>query len=371
MGTVFAGTRLFDGLHVAIKVMHPRCAVSPSEVERFDREASVLEELHHLNIPTLYDVGDTEHGLPAMVIDLYAGSPLKAILDQRKTLAAPNVAGIGVQVCDALEHVHSYGIVHRDLKPGNLFVARQPDGRAVIKLVDFGLSIRPQATESRLTQAGCVAATPQYAAPAQVLRTGLSPRTDVYAVGVMLYRALTGVAPFAEADARTTLMAHVQKPVPIPNWEHYRVSEDQGEIVLWGAWRRCRTTALTQPGSWPWSCGPSPRVEAGDRSSISASASVTARHSFSGVNGFLGVVQLGSVSAVRRLTLILPAAVGFPAGDHVDQMDRPRRRLKTPQPRHPGQRCRAHIRSVQQAPLALGRLTSQRRHEEKRASHRV
>jgi serine/threonine protein kinase len=174
MGDVFRARDTRLNREVAIKVSKEQFS------ERFEREARAVAALNHPHICTLYDVGPN-----FLVMELIEGVPLRGPLSQHETL---RFAG---EICDALEHAHQRGIVHRDLKPSNILVTHQG-----IKLLDFGLArmtISPgDATQTQMTQAGAVMGTPAYMAPEQWAGKPADARSDIYAVGCVLYEMLMG-----------------------------------------------------------------------------------------------------------------------------------------------------------------------------------
>ena len=177
------------GREVAVKLLDEGLAADPSFRARFAREARVAAGLSHPNIVTVFDVGEVD-GQPFIVMELVPGHTLEERLHRDGTLPADDVLAIARQVCAGLEHAHANGLVHRDLKPGNLI--ERDDG--TIKIADFGIARAVEGTE--LTEAGTVVGTAAYLAPEQAEAGTVTPATDLFALGVVLYELLTGRQPW-------------------------------------------------------------------------------------------------------------------------------------------------------------------------------
>jgi len=194
------------GRDVAIKVLLPHVSDDPRGLHRFADEARAVGALNHPNIVAVYDIGD-HHGVPFLVSECLEGTSLRARLEAG-TMRVPEVIAIGLGVVQGLAAAHARNIVHRDLKPENVFVAR--DGQAV-KILDFGVA-KLQAAGDRLgagldTSVGSILGTAGYMAPEQVRGEEVDARTDLFALGVMLYEMLAGTAPFKRTSALETLNA--------------------------------------------------------------------------------------------------------------------------------------------------------------------
>jgi serine/threonine protein kinase len=190
MASIFRATDTRDGKTVAIKVPHPEMESDPVFFDRFNRERDIGKSLDH---PAVMKVlPDDDRSTIYMVMEWVDGRLLRKILDEKKVLPPERAVKIAIGVCDALSYIHTHGVVHRDLKPENIMVA--PDDS--IKLIDFGIA--GQAGSRRLTFAKLsqVMGTPEYISPEQVKGKRGDGRSDVYALGVMLYEMLTGKPPF-------------------------------------------------------------------------------------------------------------------------------------------------------------------------------
>src|SRR5262249_20248621 len=167
---------------------------SRAVLARFDAERQALALMDHPNIARVFDGGTTERGQPFFVMELVQGVPLTDFCDQHRLSVRARLE-LFVSVCQAVQHAHQKGIIHRDLKPGNVLVT-EVDGRPTPKVIDFGVA---KATEQKLTDlsfadTGVIVGTPAYMSPEQADPTSLDidTRTDVYALGVILYELLTG-----------------------------------------------------------------------------------------------------------------------------------------------------------------------------------
>ncbi len=231
MGVVYEATQTALERRVAIKILHHQYKKDKNSIERFHREARAAGRIGHDNICEVTDLGTLESGSPYLVMPLLQGHSLGELFRQR-SLSLKRVVNIVGQTLLALEAAHSAGIVHRDLKPENLFVTRVGDKDDFIKLLDFGISkmlgksltdlpatetgvvlgipaskmLGKNLTDSLVTEAGVVLGTPAYMAPEQATgETDIDHRVDIYAVGVILYEALTGARPF-KGDSYTKIL---------------------------------------------------------------------------------------------------------------------------------------------------------------------
>ena len=190
MSTLFRATDLRDGRRVAVKVPHPEMEADPVLLERFRREEEIGQEIDHPGVVKTFD--GEERSRRYMVIEWVEGRLLRAILNKERKLPVERAVALVLGVCDALDNLHKHGVVHRDLKPENIMVC---DGDR-IKIIDFGIALKEDAR--RITQVGLTPAlgTPDYISPEQVKGQRGDQRSDVYALGAMLYEMLTGQPPF-------------------------------------------------------------------------------------------------------------------------------------------------------------------------------
>ncbi len=211
MGEVYRAHDAVLGREVALKVLHPQFAGDRGFVERFRREARAAAILNHPNIVGVYDWGET-NGTYFMVMEFVHGHNLRSLLVEHRRLAPAQVVEISMQVLSALGQAHAHGIVHRDVKPENILIAQ--DG--TVKVADFGLA-RAFADASVSQTEGTVTGTVQYLAPEQIQGQPADPRTDLYAVGVVLFECLTGRTPFSGETSLAIAYKHVSERVPAPS----------------------------------------------------------------------------------------------------------------------------------------------------------
>lgn len=216
MASVFLGEHVDLHRRVAIKILHPPVGLENSEdanfQQRFKLEAETLAALNHPNIVTLFDYGQTEDGRFFLAME-YIDGPRYTDLVSDGPLGADRAITLLLQVCAALRYAHKRGVVHRDLKPSNLLIARDADGADTVKVVDFGL-VKVGEVDQALTREGLVLGSPHCMAPEQVQGLPIDHRADIYALGILLYRSLTGCYPFHGSTATATMMAHLSEPIP-------------------------------------------------------------------------------------------------------------------------------------------------------------
>jgi eukaryotic-like serine/threonine-protein kinase len=197
MGVVVAASHLALQRTVAIKLIRGDWADDPLAVERLVREARALASIQSQHVARVLDVGTLDDGIPFIVMEYLEGQDLDSLLRSEGPLPVADAIDYLVQACEALAEAHRNGIVHRDIKPANLFVARQPGGGACIKVVDFGISklINSASVES-LTHPSRIVGSLYHMAPEQMSGDPVDARTDVWALGVLLFELLTGRKPF-------------------------------------------------------------------------------------------------------------------------------------------------------------------------------
>jgi len=205
IGVVYAAEHVSLGHEVAIKVLRGAAAKDGSEIARLRREAQVQVHVDHPNIARVLDLDQMPDGSIYVVMERLIGRSLADKLGREGLITPAFAVPCFVGVCAALAAAHAKGVVHRDLKPGNVFLCE--DGSS--KVLDFGMS-KLTSAES-LTQAGYTLGTPEYMAPEQCIGAPVEARTDVYALGVLMYEALTGELPIASASRRELLELHQRK----------------------------------------------------------------------------------------------------------------------------------------------------------------
>lgn len=208
------------GRPVAVKILHPHLATDQGFLIRFQREAVAAARLSHPSIVAIYDTvshrlpsptaNPAADGIEAIVMELVDGQTLRDVLDRTPILPIEDVLHIGRQVAEALNAAHLGGVVHRDIKPSNILLCE--DRRVMV--TDFGIAKAGEDTD--LTVTGTLLGTAKYLSPEQVRGEDVDPRSDLYALGVVLYEALAGVPPFkAETDAATALSRLHTDPLPL------------------------------------------------------------------------------------------------------------------------------------------------------------
>lgn len=207
MGAVYKGVDLMVEREVAIKVLRPEIAREPEILERFRAEAVALAKLNHPNIATLYSFfreGDEYF----MVMEFVAGRTLESILRDTPPMAPGAAIAIATQVLNAIEHAHSHGILHRDIKPANVMLSSSGD----VKVTDFGIA--RVLGKARLTREGCAYGTLEYLAPERIRGQEGDIRSDLYAVGVLLFEMLSHHLPFERTSEFEVMRAHLEEPPP-------------------------------------------------------------------------------------------------------------------------------------------------------------
>jgi serine/threonine protein kinase/class 3 adenylate cyclase/ABC-type branched-subunit amino acid transport system substrate-binding protein len=195
---------------VAIKVLHPRYVGDAEFVERFRREARSAAKLSHPNIVPIYDRGEKKDGTYYMVMEHLPGGTLKDIIVRKAPLAPHIAVNLALQIAQALEEAHRKGIIHRDIKPQNILLTESGEA----KVADFGIA--KAASASTLTPTGLFAGTAHYISPEQTLGQAVSPKSDLYALGVVLYEMLTGEIPY-DADTPVAIaMKQLHEPLRSP-----------------------------------------------------------------------------------------------------------------------------------------------------------
>jgi eukaryotic-like serine/threonine-protein kinase len=231
MGTVYLGEHVGIGSRVALKVLHPRLASSPQVLRRFHTEARAVNLIGHENIVSVIDIQPAPPR-PYLVMEYLEGEPLSGLIS-RGPVASEIAIALLAQVCDALEATHARGIVHRDLKPENLFLVRRGQGPAFVKVLDFGIAKLLDAEERTTdTAEGALIGSADYMAPEQSRGERVDGRADLYALGVIAYRLVTGRLPFEEKSLTALLLAHQTRPPPNPRAVRAEVPPALASVIL-------------------------------------------------------------------------------------------------------------------------------------------
>ncbi len=214
MGAVYKAYQISMRRYVAVKVLLPHIATSDQHVQRFIREATSAAQLKSPHTVTLYDFGETDDGRLFIAMEMLGGKELADILTTKVRFTVDEALDIISQACLSLEEAHERQIIHRDLKPANMMVESRPDNPYFVKIVDFGIAKLLDEGATMVTQDGSTCGTPSYMAPEQVMGRDLDARTDIYALGVVLFELVTGKRPFMDTAATAILLKHLQEPIP-------------------------------------------------------------------------------------------------------------------------------------------------------------
>jgi serine/threonine-protein kinase len=224
MGVVVAAMHLELDQRVALKFLLKSAAENPAVVARFSREARAAAKIKSQHVARVSDVGTLENGIPYIVMEHLEGCDLSDLLVRQGPLPPGAAVDYVLQACEAIAEAHAAGFIHRDLKPSNLFLARQADGVEIVKVLDFGISkaviIDSEPTgvkQGALTGTTDIFGSPQYMSPEQLKSSrDVDARSDIWALGTILYELCTGTSPFDRPTVAETFGAILyEKPVPL------------------------------------------------------------------------------------------------------------------------------------------------------------
>jgi serine/threonine-protein kinase len=220
MGVVIAARHTALRQRVAVKFLLPAAMRLPEASARFLREAQAAVAIQSEHVARVHDVGTLENGAPYIVMEHLSGTDLARVLKERGALPVEEAIDFALQAIEAIAEAHALGIIHRDLKPANLFLTRRAEGSPLIKVLDFGLSkMAPQdggAPEASLTASNAVIGSPHYMSPEQLRSLKrVDQRTDIWALGVILYELLTATRPF-DGTSLTEICMSVATNAPPP-----------------------------------------------------------------------------------------------------------------------------------------------------------
>ena len=231
MGSVYLVEHTTILKKFAAKVLSPALCTRQDFIDRFLREARASSLISHPNVVEITDFGTTPSGAPFFVMEYLQGEDLSETIADEGPMPWSRVQGMILQICGALEAAHEQAIVHRDMKPGNCLRVKSGNNTDFIKVLDFGIAkIQSlEAEERSLTQTGTVIGTPEYMSPEQGWGHPVDHRSDIYAIGVILYELLTGHVPFTGETMMEVLNRHIYE---VPNVDHPHISQEVGAIIL-------------------------------------------------------------------------------------------------------------------------------------------
>ena len=225
MASIFRATDEHTGQPVAIKIPHPEMEADPIFYDRFKREQEIGEKLEHPGVMKVFPSQD--HSQFYLAMEWVDGRLLRQILNEQKKFTPERAVAIALRIASALEYIHRHGIVHRDLKPENIMV----DSEDRIKLIDFGIAASVGARRLTFAKFTQTMGTPDYISPEQVKGKRGDARSDIYALGIMLYEMLTGKVPFTGPNAFTIMNDRLlNNPVP-PREIDPTISPELQEII--------------------------------------------------------------------------------------------------------------------------------------------
>jgi serine/threonine protein kinase len=237
MGIVYEGRHTLIGRKIAVKLLFPEIRASQESLARFQNEARIAASIAHKNIIDVFDMGTTTDKIPFIVMEYLLGYSLEQVLKLTTTIPTTMAVDILLEVLSALHAVHSRGIIHRDLKPDNVFLVEQAGGEDLVKVLDFGICYLRKAAGMQdaavKTETGFLLGSPLYMAPEQALSEDtIDHRVDLYAVGVILYRMLTGGFPHEGSNYNQIIISIAMKdPVP-PRQRAPHISPAMEELIL-------------------------------------------------------------------------------------------------------------------------------------------
>ena len=210
---------------IALKLIKPEIASNKKIIERFKNELKITRKIRHKNVCGMFDLGE-EKNLHYITMEYISGQDLKGLIRQTGQLTIGKTISIAKQICEGLAEVHSLGVVHRDLKPNNIMIDR--GGNA--KIMDFGIA---RAVKSKsITGSGITIGTPEYMSPEQVEGKDVDQRSDIYSLGIILYKMLTDRVPF-EGDSAITVGVKQKTETPKDPKDFYeRIPDDFNQLIL-------------------------------------------------------------------------------------------------------------------------------------------
>lgn len=213
LSTVYMAKDLMLRRKVAIKLLKPQS--SAQYIIRLQREAQAICQLKHPNIIQVFDFFMADGNVPVLAMELIKGESLEELLKREGAIELPLACDIFLQICSAMEYAHNRQIMHRDLKPGNVLLRTTDDGgKLEVKIIDFGIAKQMNVEEGSLTGSGVVLGTPSYLSPEQAKGEAIDNRSDIYSLGCLMYKCLTGAAPFRGSTTVDVISAQIHETAP-------------------------------------------------------------------------------------------------------------------------------------------------------------
>lgn len=231
MSTVYRAMGNAGDRPVAVKVFRKELVGDSKLRERFRRESTNTRRLAHRNVIEILEEGDLDDGVPYLVMEYLHGATLEVVLKRAKgPLPIERSVDLMLQLAAGLARAHDFQVLHRDLKPENLYVCPLPDGSELLKILDFGIA--RCLLDTRLTGTGEIFGTPQYMAPERITSTEAGIPADLYALGCIMFRCVTGRLPFAAKDVTSFLIQHLREQPPSPRSINPAVPPDLEALIL-------------------------------------------------------------------------------------------------------------------------------------------
>ncbi len=319
-GAVYSATQMDLGRQVAVKVLHTDVALSSEGLARFEREARAAAALGHPNIAQVTDFQAQQGEPPFLVMELLTGQTLSAALASTPKMPVARVAWIAHQILAALEAAHGAGIVHRDVKPDNVFLVSVSGLADFVKLLDFGIAKLAEDSKQQMTGTGAMMGSPAYMAPEQVRGLPVDARTDLYALGATMYRALTGVLPFEATNLHALMLSITERPfTPITQVEP-SVDPAFAAVVERALHKdpaaRFASAAEMRSALEPWSHGSKRGVQSGTAAmpAMSRAASLGSSSPLAGTTGPYAPVAPSAVPPPPPMPPTMAAYGGTPPG---------------------------------------------------------
>jgi serine/threonine-protein kinase len=240
MGLVYRAKHIVLGKPLAIKVLRPDVSRDEEIITRFRQEAQSASSIGNQHIIDISDFGTLPDGATYFVMEFLDGCDLTTVVETQQPVAAARVVHIAKQLCTALGAAHEIGIVHRDLKPDNIYLIKRGGDPDFVKVLDFGIA-KVGGSSSKLTRAGQVFGTPHYMSPEQCSGSGVDHRTDIYAIGVILYEMVTGTVPFDADNLMGILTKHLYEEPQAPSTLRADIPPELEQVIL-----RCMSKSTEQ-----------------------------------------------------------------------------------------------------------------------------